>query len=147
MLLSVFTEYIEGHPMEILGIGPLELLLIILIALIILGPKDLIKTGKSLGHGLNKLVKSDAWKTARQASEKVRSLPNELMREAGLEDMKKSLDSEVIQPVKNTRTSLDSWASESWVAESTDPKKDSAELASGDPNKIAPPTPKEEQSK
>jgi Sec-independent protein translocase protein TatA len=133
--------------MEILGIGPLELLFIILLALIILGPKDLEKTGKSIGQGLTKLVKSDTWKTVRQASDKVRSLPNELMREAGIEDMKQSLDSEIIQPAKNTQKLLDSWASESWIAESADPEKDPAEVSSGDPIKIAPPAPNEEQSK
>jgi Sec-independent protein translocase protein TatA len=133
--------------MEILGIGPLELLFIILLALIILGPKDLEKTGKSIGKGLTKLVKSDTWKTVQQASEKVKSLPNELMREAGMEDMKKSLDSEIIQPAKNTRKSLDSWVSESWVAESAAPEKGPAELSSDDPNKIAPPAPNEEQSR
>jgi Sec-independent protein translocase protein TatA len=132
--------------MEILGIGPLELLFIILLALIILGPKDLEKTGKSIGKGLTKLVKSDTWKTVQQASEKVKSLPNELMREAGMEEIKQSLDSGVIQPAKNARKSLDSWASESWVAESADPEKDTTEGSSGDPNKITPPAPNEEQS-
>ncbi len=133
--------------MEILGIGPLELLFIILLALIILGPKDLEKTGKSIGQGLTKLVKSDTWKTVRQASDKVRSLPNELMREAGIEDMKQSLDSEIIQPAKTTWKSLDSGASESLVAESEDPEKDPLEGSSDGPNKIVPPTPNEEQSK
>jgi sec-independent protein translocase protein TatB len=130
--------------MEIFGIGPLEFLFIALLAILILGPKDLVKTGKSIGQGLNKLVRSDVWKTARQASEKVRSLPNELMREAGLEDMKKSLDSEVIRPVKNTQKSLDSWASESRVAGSADFEKKPIELPTDDPNKIAAPAPKED---
>ncbi|MCX6037350.1 MAG: twin-arginine translocase TatA/TatE family subunit [Chloroflexi bacterium] len=133
--------------MEILGIGPLELLFIILLALIILGPKDLQKTGKSIGQGLTKLVKSDTWKTVRQASDKVKSLPNELMRQAGMEDIKQSLDSEIVQPVKNTRKSLDSWASESWVVGSSDPEKGPPEGSSGDPNKIVPPPPNEERSK
>jgi Sec-independent protein translocase protein TatA len=133
--------------MEILGIGPLELLFIILLALIILGPKDLEKTGKSIGKGLTKLVKSDTWKTVRQASEKVRSLPNELMREAGVEEVKQALDAGVIQPVKDAQKSLDSLASESRVAGLADSEKDPAEGSSGDPNKIVPPTPKEEQPK
>ena len=133
--------------MEILGIGPLELLFIILIALIILGPKDLEKTGKSIGKGLTKLVKSDTWKTVQQASEKVKSLPNELMREAGIEDMKQSLDSGVIQPAKNAQKSLDSWASESRVAGTTDLENNPSEGSSSDTNKIAPPAPKEEQIK
>ncbi len=76
--------------MEILGIGPMELLLILLLALIILGPKDMQKIGKNIGQGLNKFVKSDTWKTVRQASEKMKTLPTELMREAELEEIRKT---------------------------------------------------------
>jgi sec-independent protein translocase protein TatB len=76
--------------MEILGIGPLELLFIMLLALIIFGPKDMQKIGKNIGQGLNKLVKSDTWKTVRQASEKMKTLPNDLMREAEIDELKKS---------------------------------------------------------
>jgi Sec-independent protein translocase protein TatA len=133
--------------MEIFGIGPLEFLFIVLIALLILGPKDLVKIGKSLGQGLNKLIKSDVWKTAREASEKVRSLPTDLMREAGIEEMKQSLNVGIIQPAKNTQKSHDSRASGSWVSESTNPEKDPTELSSGESNKIAPPAPKEDQLK
>jgi len=133
--------------MEILGIGPLELLFIILLALIILGPKDMEKTGKSIGRGLTKLVKSDTWKTVRQASEKVRSLPTELMRESGMEEMKQSLDAGVIQPAQNALKSLDALAREVSVAGSADPEKAPAEESSGDPNIFAPPTPLVDQSK
>jgi len=86
--------------MEIPGIGPLELLFIILIALFILGPKDLEQTGKSIGKGLTKLVKTDTWKTVQQTSDKARSLPNELIREAGMEDLIQSIDSGVIQSAR-----------------------------------------------
>jgi len=133
--------------MEIFGIGPLEFLFIVLLALLILGPKDLVKIGKSLGQGLNKLIKSDAWKTAREASEKVRSLPNELMRQAGIEELKQSLGAGVIQPGKNDKKSLDPRAGESWVAGSADTPKKPTEESIDDSNRIAPPAPKEEQSK
>jgi Sec-independent protein translocase protein TatA len=76
--------------MEILGIGPMELLLILLLALIIVGPKDMQKIGKNIGQGLNKFVKSDTWKTVRQASEKMKTLPTELMREAELDELRKT---------------------------------------------------------
>jgi Sec-independent protein translocase protein TatA len=76
--------------MEIFGIGPLEFLLIMLLALIILGPKEMQNVGKKIGQGLNKLVKSDTWKTVRQASEKMRTLPNDLMRDAELDELKKN---------------------------------------------------------
>jgi Sec-independent protein translocase protein TatA len=84
--------------MEFLGIGPLEFLLIALIAFLILGPKELQKTGKSIGKGLNKLIKSDTWKSVQQASDKVRSLPNELIREAGIEELQQSLKTSQILP-------------------------------------------------
>jgi Sec-independent protein translocase protein TatA len=86
--------------MEILGIGPLELLLIMLLAVIILGPKDLQKVGKSIGQTLNKLVKSDTWRTVQQASDKVKNLPTELMRDAELDDLKKSLQAPLSEDQK-----------------------------------------------
>ena len=71
--------------MEILGIGPSELIFIIIIALIILGPKDMQKAGKTIGRWLNELVKSDGWKAFQQTSKEVRNLPTKLMRDANLE--------------------------------------------------------------
>ena len=61
-----------------------------LLALVILGPRDMQKIGKSIGVALNKLVKSDTWKTVRQASEKMKTLPNDLMREAELDELRKT---------------------------------------------------------
>jgi Sec-independent protein translocase protein TatA len=77
--------------MEILGIGPLEFLLIVLLALIILGPKDMEKAAKSLGKNLNKLVKSDLWKEVQHTSENLKNLPTELMRDAQLDELEKTL--------------------------------------------------------
>jgi len=73
--------------MDILGIGPLELFFIILIALIVLGPNDMVKAGRSIGRFLRNLVTSPNWRTMQQASREIRTLPNRLMREAGLEDI------------------------------------------------------------
>jgi len=75
---------------EFLGVGPMELFFIIILALIILGPRDMQKAGKTLGRWMNTLVRSDTWKLIRQASNKIKYLPNELMRDAGLEDIKKA---------------------------------------------------------
>ncbi len=81
--------------MELFGIGPLELLFIILIAVIVLGPKDIEKTAKAVGRGLYRLVRSDTWKTLTQTSRRIRTLPNELMRQAGIEELQKDLNKEV----------------------------------------------------
>ncbi len=79
--------------MDILGIGPLELLFIFLIALIVLGPKDMVKAGRTIGTFLRKMMTSSTWRTVQQASKEIRVLPNRLMREAGLEDLENPMNS------------------------------------------------------
>ena len=71
--------------MEILGIGMQELVFIVIIALIVLGPKDMQKAGRSIGRWLNQLVKSDGWKVFQQTSREIQNLPRTLMREANME--------------------------------------------------------------
>jgi Sec-independent protein translocase protein TatA len=74
--------------MEILGIGMPELVFVIIIALIILGPKDMQKAGKTIGKFLRNVITSDGWKIFQQTSRDLRTLPNRLMREAN-EDLDK----------------------------------------------------------
>ncbi|MFC2029008.1 twin-arginine translocase TatA/TatE family subunit [Chloroflexota bacterium] len=85
--------------MDILGIGPMELFFVILIALIIMGPKDMQKAGRTIGKWLNSVVRSDSWKIVKQASNKIKYLPNELMREAGIEELNK-ISNEIKSDVK-----------------------------------------------
>lgn len=73
--------------MEILGIGPTELIFIFLIALIILGPKDMQKAGRTIGRWLRNLVTSEGWRAFLNTSREIRNLPTRLMREANLEDL------------------------------------------------------------
>jgi sec-independent protein translocase protein TatB len=74
--------------MEILGIGASELIFIVIIAIIVLGPKDMQKAGKTIGRWLNQFVRSDGWKALQRASKEIRSLPTNLMREANIEELK-----------------------------------------------------------
>jgi len=78
--------------MDFLGVGPLELFFIILIALIVLGPQDMIKAGRNLGKLLKKLVTSPTWHAVQQTSRDFRNLPNRLIREAGLEEEMEDLN-------------------------------------------------------
>lgn len=71
--------------MEILGIGMPELVFIFIIALLILGPKDMQKAGKTIGKFLRNVITSDGWKLFQQTSRDLRTLPNRLMREANEE--------------------------------------------------------------
>ena len=77
--------------MDIFGIGPTELVFIILIALILLGPKDMQKTGRTVGRWLRNLTTSENWRAFRDTSRELRNLPNRLMREANLEDLEKDV--------------------------------------------------------
>jgi sec-independent protein translocase protein TatB len=101
--------------MEILGIGPLELLFILVIALIVLGPGDMVKTGRSIGRFLRKIVTSSEWRTVQKASRELRYLPNRLMREAAMDDLSKDLadlnqiGGEISKEVKNVENDLSSW--------------------------------------
>ena len=77
--------------MNIFGIGPLEFFLILVIALIIMGPNDMAKAGRTMGRSLRKIITSPEWRTLLQASREMRNLPNRMMREAGIEDIQKDL--------------------------------------------------------
>jgi len=77
--------------MDILGIGPLELLFILIIALIVLGPNDMVKAGRTAGRLLRRVVTSPTWRMVQQTSRDLRNLPNTLIRDAGLEDDVKNI--------------------------------------------------------
>ena len=76
--------------MNLFGIGIPEIVFILFLVLLLFGPKDLEKTGRILGKGLNKVVRSDIWRTIQQTGHEIRSLPNRLMRETGLEELQKT---------------------------------------------------------
>jgi sec-independent protein translocase protein TatB len=72
---------------EILGIGPLEVVLVVLLALVLFGPKDIVRNTRSAGRFLSRLYKSEGWRTMLEASSALRNLPNRLAREAELEEL------------------------------------------------------------
>jgi sec-independent protein translocase protein TatB len=74
--------------MEFLGIGPSELVFILIIALIVLGPRDMQKAGRTIGKWMRRIVTSDGWKLFQQTSREIQTLPNRLMREAALDELR-----------------------------------------------------------
>lgn len=78
--------------MDILGIGVPELLLIVLLVLILLGPKDMVATGRMMGRWLNQLIHSPTYKLLTRTGEELKNLPRNLMREANLEEAKKEFE-------------------------------------------------------
>ncbi len=73
--------------MELFGVGPLEILLVVLLALALFGPKDIVRNARSAGRFLSRLYKSEGWRTMLEASSALRNLPNRLAREAELEEL------------------------------------------------------------
>jgi sec-independent protein translocase protein TatB len=126
--------------MDILGIGPLELVLILIIALIVLGPKDMVKTGRSIGKFLRQIVTSPTWRTVTRTSNELRNLPNRLIREAGLEEQAQELQN----LTKNAN--LKQWQQDvsAWVTPPADSEQPTA--GSGIPPVIRPPESKTPES-
>jgi Sec-independent protein translocase protein TatA len=92
--------------MEIFGIGPLELLLIVLIALIVLGPKEMMKSAQKAAAWLKKLRQSEVWSSTKE----VMDIPKQVLRESGLDKeihelqnlSKKGISDSVWQPTPLT---------------------------------------------
>jgi sec-independent protein translocase protein TatB len=83
--------------MDIFGIGAPELVFILIIALIVVGPRDLGKLGRQIGRFLNRMYRSESWRTLNEASRTLRTLPNKLAREAALEEL-----DETVKEIKQT---------------------------------------------
>lgn len=74
-----------------LGIGVPELVFILVIVLLVLGPKDIAKLARNAGQWLYRLQHSDIFRLALKTREQLQQLPTELAREAQLEDLQKDI--------------------------------------------------------
>lgn len=92
--------------MQFLGISPTELIFIIIILFIVLGPQDLVKVGSTLGRSIRKLRESGAWKTLTDATRQLRELPQTLARQAGVEELE-LLGREIGAELKEQREKID----------------------------------------
>ena len=99
--------------MEFLGVGPLELVLVIILALVFVGPRDMAKVGRDAGRFLNRMYRSPTWRTMNEASRELRNLPNRLAREAELDTLQRDLDQisrGVQDDVKAAGEGMQAWA-------------------------------------
>ncbi|MEW6717523.1 MAG: twin-arginine translocase TatA/TatE family subunit [Chloroflexota bacterium] len=94
--------------MDVLGIGPLELITIFIIILIILGPNEMVKAGKSLGQFLRNIVTSEGWKATQRIWREIRYFPNKLMREAGPDIRQNELEAFNAE-INKTKDALRAW--------------------------------------
>jgi len=72
--------------MNFLGIGPFELLIIAIIALIVLGPKGLSDLGHKTGRFVHKVTRSPWWQDMVNTTRDINELPGKIMRDIDLED-------------------------------------------------------------
>ncbi len=72
--------------MNFLGVGPFELLIIAVIALLVLGPKGMADLGRKTGRLIRKVTRSAVWRDIMSTSRDLNDLPGKLMREADLEE-------------------------------------------------------------
>lgn len=79
--------------MSFLGIGPLELVFILIIMVLVLGPKNMVINARKLGVMLRKVVKSPLWATIMNTSREIREIPTKIIREAGIEEDLKNIKS------------------------------------------------------
>ena len=86
--------------MELLGVGLPELAFVVLIALILLGPKDMIAAGRTIGRTLRAFLTSPIWQAMRHTGEELQKLPTKLVREAGLDELQ-AMQNEVQSEVKD----------------------------------------------
>jgi len=83
--------------MDILGIGLPEIIFILLVVMIIFGPKDLEKMAKTIGSGLFRFFNSEAFRNLRRMGE----LPAEFARKAGLDEFRANVSSTKITTPQN----------------------------------------------
>lgn len=105
--------------MDIFGIGPLEIVFILLIALIVMGPNDMAKAGRTIGRTLRMIVTSQTWQVIRLFMKEMSSMPNRLMRESQFDEVVKEVSQDIKQPIAeikaaaqetNSSLSFSAWA-------------------------------------
>jgi len=78
--------------MKFLNVGVLEFVFILLLAFIVLGPKQAVKTAGEVGRWVKKLVSSSFWRELVSTSKQIQELPRKLMDEAEIQDTLKDLE-------------------------------------------------------
>lgn len=88
-----------------LGIGPLELLFLLILVLVIFRPEDLIATGRKVGKFLNRVKKSDLWNSVQAARKKANEVGQSLVEESGIQDVRQEMN--VMPDLDQFRRELD----------------------------------------
>lgn len=72
--------------MNILGVGPLELLILAVIALLLLGPRGMADLGRKTGRLIRRITHSTLWQDIVSTSRDINDLPRKILQDADLEN-------------------------------------------------------------
>ena len=72
--------------MQIFGIGPLELLFILVIMILVLGPRGMVKAARESGKYIRKVTRSPLWAEIVGTSREMRNLPAKIIKDAGIQE-------------------------------------------------------------
>jgi len=78
--------------MQLFNVGALELIFILLLAFIVLGPKKAIKTAGEVGQWIKKLISSRFWQDLMSTSREIQDFPKKVMEQAEIQKTIEDLD-------------------------------------------------------
>lgn len=93
--------------MQIFNIGPVELILILLIMFILLGPEGMLRTARQIGSWIRALVRSPVWRDIMGYSKEIRELPTKIVRETGLDEDLEEIRKTTTGVAKDLETTVD----------------------------------------
>lgn len=71
--------------MEFLNLGWMEIILILILAFIFLGPDKMVSTGKQIGSWLRKLSRDKLFREVVETTDEIRRYPRKIFDESGLD--------------------------------------------------------------
>ena len=77
--------------MRIFNVGIREVLLLLLIMLLLFGPRQMQENARKLAKGIRRLVRSDTWRTFLGLYDDVNNIKEEVIRESGIREVQDSL--------------------------------------------------------
>lgn len=89
--------------MEILGIGLPELIFILIVALIVMGPRDMEKAGKTVSRWLRDIIMSPNWRAVKNVSKEIQSMPTRWMREINMEEQLNQIGKDDYDPIRSVK--------------------------------------------
>ncbi len=105
--------------MRIFNLGISEIILIVILALIILGPGNMVKTAREIGAFIRKVTKSPYWQEIWATKRELTEIPRMLAKEADLDATLKDLNNET----RNIHSSVASTMSD-FIKEVDEPLKE-----------------------